>query len=65
MAKQQSFAEKAAKAGLERGVKCPKCGTTLQPILYISSERNQKSGAYRFSQKRVQVCKCNEKMIYG
>ncbi len=31
MAKQQDFAEKAKKATMEKGVKCPKCGTVGEP----------------------------------
>ncbi len=64
MAKQQSFAEKAAKGQKEKGVKCPKCHATKLPILYIASEPSIR-GAIKFNQRRVQVCKCNEKQIYG
>lgn len=64
MAKQQSFAEKAAKGTKERGVKCPKCHTIKVPILYVASERSI-HGAVKFNQRRVAVCKCNEKEIYG
>jgi hypothetical protein len=64
MAKQQSFADKAAKAAAQQGKKCPKCGTIKQPILYVSSEPS-KHGSIRFSHRRVQVCKCNEKEIYA
>lgn len=64
MAKAQSFADKAAKAQKEKGIKCPKCHGTKQPILYVASERSVR-GSVKFSQRRVQVCKCNEKEIYG
>ena len=43
MAKQTDFAEKAKKAAQEKGVKCPKCGTTRTPTLYVQSVR---SGAW-------------------
>jgi hypothetical protein len=36
MAKQQSFADKVAKAGLQPGKKCPKCGALKQPVLYVN-----------------------------
>lgn len=65
MAKATTFAEKAAKASMKRGIDCPKCSTTLQPLLYISSEYNDKSHSWKFARRRVQVCKCNEKEIYG
>lgn len=65
MAKGTSFAEKAAKATMERGIKCPKCHTVLTPILLVTSERSTHSSGWRFNQRRVQACKCNEKQIYG
>lgn len=64
MAKQQSFADKAAKAAAQPGKKCPKCGSIKQPILFVSSEPSR-HGSIRFSHRRVQVCKCNEKEVYS
>ncbi len=65
MAKQQSFADKAAKSGMVRGKKCPVCGTVFQPVLFVSSERSKGSREWKFNERRVQVCKCNEKQIYS
>ena len=64
MAKQQDFAEKAKKGMSEKGVKCLKCGTVKVPTLYVQSMRSA-HGSYRFNRQLVQVCKCNEKEIYG
>ncbi len=64
MAKQQSFADKAAKAAAQPGKKCPKCGTIRQPILFVSSEPSKK-GSVRFNHRHVQVCKCNEKEVFA
>lgn len=64
MAKHQAFAEKARKATQEKGVKCPKCGTIKVPTLYVQSVRSAR-GSYRFNRQRIQVCKCNEKMVYA
>ena len=64
MAKSQDFAEKVRKAGAEKGVKCPKCGTIKVPTLYVQAVRSA-HGSYRFNQQRVQICKCNEKQIYA
>jgi hypothetical protein len=64
MAKQQSFADKAAKAAAIKGAKCPKCGDLFQPLLVISSERSKTSASWKFNERRVQVCKCNEKQVY-
>jgi uncharacterized C2H2 Zn-finger protein len=64
MAKQQDFAEKAKKATMEKGVKCPKCGTVKVPTLYVQSIRSA-HGSYRFNRTRIQVCKCNEKQVFA
>jgi hypothetical protein len=65
MAKTQSFADKVAKAALSKGAKCPVCGTIRQPILLVASERSPTGKTWRFNERRVQVCKCNEKEIYA
>ena len=65
MAKQQSFADKATKAASMKGTKCPVCGTIYQPILMVSSERSAVGSSWKFNERRVQVCKCNEKQIYA
>lgn len=64
MAKQQSFADKAMKAAMQRGKKCQVCGTIKQPILYVRSEPS-KHGNIRFNHRRIQLCKCNEKEVYA
>jgi uncharacterized OB-fold protein len=65
MAKQQSFADKASKAALMKGSKCPVCGTVFQPILMVTSERSKVGKSWKFNERRVQVCKCNEKQVYA
>jgi len=64
MAKQQTFADKAAKAALVPGKKCPVCGTIRQSVLHVNSEPS-KHGSVRFGHRRVQRCKCNEKEIFS
>ena len=64
MAKQQSFADKAAKAAKQKGRKCPKCENIYEPILVVASEQAT-SGAWKFNHKRIQVCKCNEKEVFA
>jgi hypothetical protein len=64
MAKQQTFADKATKAAMQHGKKCQTCGSIKQPVLYVVSEPS-KHGSVRFSHRRMQVCKCNEKEIYA
>jgi uncharacterized OB-fold protein len=65
MAKALTFQEKAAKAAQIKGTKCPVCGTVFQPILLVSSERSARGAGWKFNEKRVQVCKCNEKQVYA
>jgi uncharacterized OB-fold protein len=65
MAKQQSFADKATKAAAMKGSRCSVCGTVFQPILMVSSERSKTGASWKFNERRMQVCKCNEKQIYS
>jgi uncharacterized OB-fold protein len=65
MAKQQTFADKAAKAAAMKGAKCHVCGEIYVPILTVSSERSKVSTGWKFNERRVNVCKCNEKVVYG
>jgi uncharacterized OB-fold protein len=65
MAKQQTFADKATKAAQQKGSKCPVCGTIFTPILLVSSEKSKTTAHWKFSERRVQVCKCNEKEVYA
>lgn len=65
MAKQQSFADKATKAAHSKSAKCPVCGTIYQPLLTVSSEYSQQSRSWKFNERRVLVCKCNEKTVYA
>ncbi|HUI64580.1 MAG TPA: hypothetical protein VEO56_03840 [Bacteroidota bacterium] len=65
MAKQQSFQDKATKAAQMKGAKCPVCGTIFQPVLMVSSERSRAGASWKFNERRIQVCKCNEKQVYA
>jgi ribosomal protein L34E len=42
---------------------CPKCGSPIQPVLYVNSIRSS-SGSWKFKQRHVGVCKCNHDEIY-
>jgi uncharacterized OB-fold protein len=65
MAKQQSFQDKATKAAQMKGAKCPVCGSIFQPILMVTSEKSKVATSWKFLERRVQVCKCNEKQVYA
>ena len=63
MGKGKTFADKIAKQSLDFTVHCPECGESLSPVKMVTSERSEATGAYRFRQKLVKICKCNEKEI--
>jgi hypothetical protein len=61
MAKKQSFAEKASK---RRHVDiCPVCKGEITHIKLMKAVN--RNGNWRFTDKAVGVCKCNEAEIYG
>ncbi len=59
MGKSKSFADKMAKATTDFSKHCPTCGEAYQTVKFISSEKSEKTGAIRFNQRFVGVCKCN------
>lgn len=65
MAKSQTFADKLSKGQRRSKVICTKCNTEYSFILHVISEKSEKTGAYRFNQRQMRVCKCNEKQIYN
>lgn len=65
MAKGTSFAEKAAKATGKRGHTCPTCGQPRTTVKVVYSERSPIKDSWKFNQRLVDVCKCNEKDILG
>lgn len=64
MAKKQDFASKTHKMA-RHGKACPVCGEFYSHVKSVSMATSEKTGAQRFVEKSVAVCKCNEKEIYG
>ena len=64
MAKDRSFASKTAKIG-DEGETCPVCGTVYTNLRHVATSKSEKSDACKFNKKKVKVCSCNEKQIYG
>jgi hypothetical protein len=61
MAKKQSFADKASK---KRQVNiCPVCSGEITHIKLMKAVK--RDGNWRFTNKPVGVCKCNEAEIYS
>lgn len=65
MAKAKTFADKVAKASQDFSRHCQKCGESIATVKLVTSERSSKTGAWRFNQRFVGLCKCNEKEIVG
>jgi hypothetical protein len=63
MAKAKTFADKMAKSALDFHKHCSKCGEALNTIQLVVSERSATTGSWRFNEKYVGVCKCNEKEV--
>ena len=60
MAKIKSFAEKVARSGVDNDKHCPKCGEAIVQVKLVAAETKERTGAIRFRQKFVGMCKCNE-----
>jgi len=65
MGKDRSFATKVAKAKMEFGKRCPKCGELMVPHVVVTSEQRGRRGAWRFSERVVQLCQCTQKEVLG
>jgi len=66
MAKDQSFAAKVAKATAGKsGSTCPECGEVYNSVKLITSEKSEANNSWKFNQRLLQVCKCNEAEVYG
>jgi len=67
MAKGKSFAAKTAKGstgGLRTKV-CPKCGQNYSPVKFVASENVAGTSVWKFNQRLVMVCQCNNAEVYG
>ncbi len=67
MAKDRSFAAKVAKGAKDqlKSRRCPKCGEVMNMIKLVTSEEKKYMASWRFKEKFVAVCKCNEKEVYA
>ncbi|MBN2030553.1 hypothetical protein JW824_09940 [bacterium] len=61
MAKAKTFADKVSKATHDFTTHCPKCGESIVSAKLVTSEKSTKTGAWRFNEKLVKLCKCNER----
>lgn len=61
--KPSSFADKMKKE--KKVVYCKKCGGAIQPLVYVKSEWSDHTNSWKFKERAIGVCKCNQKEIYG
>jgi hypothetical protein len=63
MAKRQSFADKASK---KAHVKlCPICNSAIDAVRLVDPAYSSDKKSWKFKDKIVEICKCNEKAILG
>ncbi len=58
MAKNQSFAAKVAKSSSGGAKHCPKCGEVVNNLMHVEAVKNEMETGYRFKQRMVPICKC-------
>ena len=59
--KQRTFADKVKAE--KHVVHCLKCGGAKQNVLYVESIKSD-TGSWKFRERHVSVCKCNQAEIY-
>ena len=62
MAKKQSFADKSSKKA--HAMTCPVCNEVLQYVKHVKAVKSD-TGAWKFRNQNVGVCKCNNAEVYG
>ena len=66
MAKATSFQAKLARGSSARATRvCPKCGQNIVAVKWVTSEQSQTKNSWKFNQRFIDVCKCNEAEVYG
>lgn len=63
--KDRSFAAKAKKTKGTGTSQCPVCGEHYTVIMLSKTVKSSISNAYRYSDRMVLTCKCNQKEVWG
>lgn len=61
MAKRQSFADKANKKVAV--TICPVCGQQVEWVKMVDPAFNESKKSWKFKNRQVGICKCNEKEV--
>lgn len=59
-----SFADKLNKKQDLNSNICPVCNTETQRVKFVKSVKSELSKSWRYNQNMIDVCKCNEKVVY-
>lgn len=59
MGKSTSFADKMNKATADYSTHCSECGESYSMVKLVKSEKSEKTGAWKFRENFIGVCKCN------
>jgi|Deesub1362B_J571_1020462.scaffolds.fasta_scaffold00887_14 uncharacterized protein with PIN domain len=65
MAKVRTFLDKLRKMSEFKAEVCPECNTEIQRVMVVRSQKAERTGGWRFNREMVNLCKCNEKEVYG
>jgi len=65
MAKERSFQAKVAKAQMAPQRQCKVCKEAIVSYQVVQTVKNAEKNSWRFKEKYVGVCKCNEKQVLG
>ncbi|MBN2415958.1 hypothetical protein JXO52_08950 [bacterium] len=60
MAKVQSFADKMAKGTLDFTKHCSTCEESYTMIKLVTTDKSPETNSYKFKERIVAMCKCNE-----
>ncbi|MBD3385029.1 hypothetical protein GF407_08885 [candidate division KSB1 bacterium] len=64
MAKDRSFSAKTSKSAQEGQRVCQQCGEAYTNVKVVQSVKKENSDHWRFKEKIVAMCKCNEQEYY-
>lgn len=65
MAKDRSFAAKVAKASGKKSDQCSVCNSTTNHVLFVKSVYSDQTRSWKFNERYLRVCKCNQQEVYG
>lgn len=63
MGKAKSFADKMNKATADNTTHCQECGESFTMAKVVRTEKSDKTGAWKFREQFVGLCKCNAESV--